>query len=1124
MDVKEYCFELEKILSDAKNNIKFQFNIAQINAWRLNADSFTRYYDETDVFNKTNSLMTIACILLKKELNNPNALDTLQLCAKIYEYLSESPDTQLDKKFLLLISAFCYDISGYQANAYCLTKDITDYVLRSDAFEIIDDNNVIKQMIYILQGRIPFALSELKKINTQSDMYLDLNNCLIDWYKKILFLEDSNYLDSIHNCYKNFLFSNNIYLSNLLLLLELKIKKSEERNIYNKLKESNVNLEYKWTKYIKNLSNNIYGNNKRNNKEDSHSLYEFWISQIKALDSGLLKEEDSFLVQMPTSAGKSFIAELFLLNYLIKYPEKHTIYISPFKALASEKENDFVDHFENIGFTVSTLPGNYEIDSFQETIINETDLLIATPEKIDLLLRINKEYFSNISSIIIDEGHLIGEFSIRGNLLEFLIIRLRMINPDVKILFLSAVMPEINSKDFSYWLSGKENNVLTTKYYNQEWQPTNKLICKFSKTQKGRIDFENLLYHNQLESTPYVINFFKEEVWDFIKDNCPKKKISACLAYELATNGNTLLFCGQVRVIYDVLEELLSLIQFVNNKHIKTPFEININKASYYYACNYFGEDNLITKAIKNGIGIHYSDLPEELKSSIEKDYKRGELKVLLCTSTLEQGVNLPIKNLIIHNLSYDYKKTDNGKPRPIYISNKDFWNLVGRAGRAGRETEGKIFFVINTPNDIKLYNNFIKNRNYETVESLVYRLLDLLIKENISEEDFEKIFSYISDTYLIDLLTQETIENEFETVIEKIIDFSLFNRQCINNKIDIEPIKQNLKKNFQKIADKVKIEQKEIYSTGLSFDTTDVIINYINENNVEFNDLDSFIDNFLLFLDNYNNITELKEVMIQKKLELQFSKLQEIVKLWIHGYSRDTIINRWVELDYQKEKYYVFETKILTYVIPWILTAYILVCCNINNTEYKNLEIEFKNLPSYLKYGVDKPKACILRSLGLYSRDLSLLLANNSLDEKDYISYIANLSEKEIKTLCKSEWDKENLHSVIKKLYPKKNISRKEIYNFSLKGTYYNEDMKKNSLFIKPGDILNITHDLNNPFDPYALLVTYEGKYIGYIPKEYNRFISTEIDLDNVVYNVIVMSVLQRKDYNEIIVSISER
>ncbi len=99
------------------------------------------------------------------------------------------------------------------------------------------------------------------------------------------------------------------------------------------------------------------------------------------MEEGLLSTNHNFVVQMPTSAGKTFIAELFLLNELIKNPDKKCLYIAPFRALCSEKEDELSNYLSKLGYSVSTLSGSYEIDAFQETVLDETDILIATPEK-----------------------------------------------------------------------------------------------------------------------------------------------------------------------------------------------------------------------------------------------------------------------------------------------------------------------------------------------------------------------------------------------------------------------------------------------------------------------------------------------------------------------------------------------------------------------------------------------------------------------------------------------------------------------------------------------------------------------------------------------------------------------
>lgn len=175
---------------------------------------------------------------------------------------------------------------------------------------------------------------------------------------------------------------------------------------------------------------------------------------------------------MPTSTGKTFIAELAIIDYLVKYPDKKCLYIAPFRSLTYEIENNLSKELSKIGYTVSTLSGSYEVDQYQDFIINETDVLIATPEKIDLLLRLNPDFFNEVSMLVVDEGHIIGDINERSNLLEFLIMRLKKNINDLRILFISAVMPEQNAKEFSEWLSSNKNNtIFSPKYIDDKvWQ------------------------------------------------------------------------------------------------------------------------------------------------------------------------------------------------------------------------------------------------------------------------------------------------------------------------------------------------------------------------------------------------------------------------------------------------------------------------------------------------------------------------------------------------------------------------------------------------------------------------------------------------------------------------------
>ena len=221
------------------------------------------------------------------------------------------------------------------------------------------------------------------------------------------------------------------------------------------------------------------------------SITEFWASQLKAIEAGVLTNDESYLVQMPTSAGKTLIAELTILSALTTDDDSRCLYIAPYRALVHEIERALSETLSSLGYRVSTLIGGFEFDAFQNFLITESDVLIATPEKTELLLRTHPEYFENIDVIVVDEGHivdegvpsfvdLVGEKTFReeleekgtlgrGPLLELLITRLKRKLPEARVIFLSAVMPETNASDFVTWLSQERTEPLRISPAECNW-------------------------------------------------------------------------------------------------------------------------------------------------------------------------------------------------------------------------------------------------------------------------------------------------------------------------------------------------------------------------------------------------------------------------------------------------------------------------------------------------------------------------------------------------------------------------------------------------------------------------------------------------------------------------------
>ncbi|MBN4049272.1 DEAD/DEAH box helicase [archaeon AH-315-M20] len=169
-------------------------------------------------------------------------------------------------------------------------------------------------------------------------------------------------------------------------------------------------------------------------------------AQVKAIENGLL-EGKNLLVCTPTASGKTLIAELAALKSIIEAKGK-AIYIVPLKALASEKYKDFKNRY---GHIIKIALSIGDIDSNDAYLI-DYDLLIVTAEKMDSLLRHHAPWVSLISTIIIDEIHLLNDPS-RGPTLEILITILRQLLKKSQIIGLSATIG--NPEELAEWLDAK---------------------------------------------------------------------------------------------------------------------------------------------------------------------------------------------------------------------------------------------------------------------------------------------------------------------------------------------------------------------------------------------------------------------------------------------------------------------------------------------------------------------------------------------------------------------------------------------------------------------------------------------------------------------------------------------
>lgn len=318
--------------------------------------------------------------------------------------------------------------------------------------------------------------------------------------------------------------------------------------------------------------------------------------------------------------------------------------------------------------------------------------MILTPEKLDFLLRYDQEFAKKIGLIIYDEGHLFDNET-RGAKYELLLSSLKgWLIDGTQVVLISAVIA--NAQEVKNWLLGQEGVLVDGKNLS----PTNRSIAFVDWTQRNRflqfVDDQDI--NRSLFFVPTVLQ--SHEIRKKGKERTPKyfpvpdkdglfqsSQIAGYLACRLAVSGLAAVFVGQKKSAQKVVRDLVWA--YDRNLPIEKPLTYSEDlikaKKIISYIKNTLGEDTLYSEAAKLGILLHHAGIPHGLRLVTENALQESYFKMVVCTSTLAQGVNLPIRYLIV--------ATDHQGRERIKI--RDFHNLMGRAGRSGKYTEGTVIF-----------------------------------------------------------------------------------------------------------------------------------------------------------------------------------------------------------------------------------------------------------------------------------------------------------------------------------------------------------------------------------------------------------------------------------------------
>jgi hypothetical protein len=138
------------------------------------------------------------------------------------------------------------------------------------------------------------------------------------------------------------------------------------------------------------------------------------------------------------------------------------------------------------------------------------------------------------------------------------------------------------------------------------------------------------------------------------------------------------------------------------------------------------GADFALCKLLKKGVAVHHAGVPPEIRILLEWALEEGELTALVATSTLAQGVNFPISNVILSTNSKPIKMGDRFAREDLRPD--EFWNIAGRAGRLFQETLGLVLFASQTPDDVKI-EEYVNKQVVELASALEQMLEDTIAR-----------------------------------------------------------------------------------------------------------------------------------------------------------------------------------------------------------------------------------------------------------------------------------------------------------------------------------------------------------------------------------------------------------
>jgi len=384
----------------------------------------------------------------------------------------------------------------------------------------------------------------------------------------------------------------------------------------------------------------------------SHGITALYPPQAAALRPAL--QGRSVLLACPTASGKSLVAYLTLIR--AARAGRTGLYLVPLRALAHEKGEE-LRQFESLGIRVAVSVGDHDLSNEQ---LGKADLLVATSEKADALLRKGHPWLDRLSVVVADEIHLMRDPD-RGPTLEVSLTRLRRLHPALQVVALSATVG--NSAEVARWLDAD--------HIASDFRP---VVLRRGVWCDGRITYE-----------------------DGGERAAPSRRdpIAALVEEVIDEGGQALVFVNTRKASESVANALAPVVARKLDAAGRSQARAAADELTTTSEETTEGIRRL-AGLLPNGVAFHNASLASDERAVIERAFKSRALKALVATPTLAAGINLPARRVVVR----DTTRYNDALGMQTPIPAMEIQQMLGRAGRPRFDRVGEALLVARRPED----------------------------------------------------------------------------------------------------------------------------------------------------------------------------------------------------------------------------------------------------------------------------------------------------------------------------------------------------------------------------------------------------------------------------------------